>query len=372
MDKSWWIALTIIAMVVIPTAAIADAGWRPEHYGPIAATQWSLEDEHPTIAMVSEDVQIVLHKDNVEITAGFDFINTGGNSEAVVMFFPIAYDGGESDSDYSYPSGVTVNDYGYYEVTAADLFTDFSVFIDEKEVKCTFEKKYTDDMHHEASIRALAVWSVDFKPGATRHVICKYTSTYGRASGEIGPYVRYLLFTGATWHGPIGYGRITVRPAEGFDWSVPLCYEQIGIPPAQDKGDSIVWEFKEVEPRTDSSAMGLYSDSISIYYARKAGIRKQEHAPDFKEIGFEGRGGVPARILVDNVNFRMAPDSSADKLCRKAFFKKDDLVMVQERKTDWYRVKDFDGNEGWVRWRYVDPDTGNENRYVELSTVYEE
>jgi len=359
--------LLVLTMVLsIPIIALADAGWRPQLYGPMAKRQWLLDEEHPTIAMVREEVLITLNNDNAKITASFDFKNTGNKTEAVEMFFPLDYDFEKEEEEKTnnreeYPASVKVNDYGYYSVTAKELYTDFSVTVDGKPCNCGFEKKYIDDMYHEEAIHSLAIWSVDFTPSATRRVVCSYTSTYGYTPNAIGPTVDYLLYTGTTWHGAIGYGKITVRPGNGFDWSIPLSYKGTGVPPAHDEGDAIVWEFNDLE-EPDSI--------ITVYFPRKAGLKNYSWGESYDE-GFEGHGGVPARVETDNLNFRRAPDASADKIAGQDTFKKGSFVKVHTRKGDWYRVKYDDRIEGWVRWRYVDPDTGEEHRYIHLMEAYD-
>jgi hypothetical protein len=77
--------------------------------------------------------------------------------------------------------------------------------------------------------------------------------------------------------------------------------------------------------------------------------------------------GAPAGILVDNLNFRVAPDAGAAHVAGKPTLAKDEGLLAYERRGEWYRVKTHGGHEGWVRWRYVDPDTGEENIYVELA-----
>jgi len=375
MNKCVWMMLTIITIVVIPIAAMADAGWYPGHYGPAPTSQLDIKGKHPTVAMASEEVVITLHADRVEVKGTFYFENTGGPEE-VEMFFPLDYDP-YLDKEVidgtlmqkSMPSDGKASAEGFYRVSAKELSTDFAVTVDSVKVECVFEKDYEFDEHIN-NFPAMAVWSVAFKAGTKRCVVCTYTDTYGRVGGEIGPRVNYALFTGATWRGPIGFGKITVRPGDDFDWSVPLFYKGEGVPPAHDEGNSIVWEFKELEPVVGS--WGAVDGELEKYVPNAA-IQVRFAKRSTMETGVEeGRGympglegpGAPAKILTNYINFRSAPNPDAPKAAGKETLMKDEYVNLFERQGDWYRVKTVDRYEGWVRWHYVDPVSGGESIYV--------
>jgi hypothetical protein len=166
-----------------------------------------------------------------------------------------------------------------------------------------------------------------------------------------------------------------VRPGPDFDWSAPFYYLAAGVPPARDDGDEIVWEFANLEP---SFKCALNAPAEGDYYRYEwldfAGIRVGRIKPSIMERGYAGSSyrvpegpGAPAGVLVESLNFRVAPDAGAARVEGKPTLEKDEGLLVLERRGEWYRVLAHGGYEGWVRWRYVDPDTGAENVYVELA-----
>ena len=147
-----------------------------------------------------------------------------------------------------------------------------------------------------------------------------------------------------------------------------LFYESPGLPPAQDLGDQIVWEFENLEPVYQETEEGdIHNDNrsgIKIYLIKDK-IMVYEHIEpwSFDEYGL----GCPGKISAPNgINFRTEPDSNSPTVPGKETLAKDLYILVLERNGDWYYVLTRDNYYGWVRWRYVDPESGEEHRYIDL------
>ncbi len=61
----------------------------------------------------------------------------------------------------------------------------------------------------------LCCWAVPFEPGSTRLVEVSMDYVLTTGYGERDAYVTYPLYTGASWSGAIGRGRLMVVPGEG-------------------------------------------------------------------------------------------------------------------------------------------------------------
>ncbi|MCP4230646.1 MAG: SH3 domain-containing protein [bacterium] len=326
--------------------------------------------EHPSIRMAAENVDIILHDDNAEVKAIFEFENTGAAC-SVEMVFPLDGVlhpvGGWETLNKKYPDV----DWYYSEtdlrLSEDEVTTDFKVGLDDSSVDYSLVELRPSGA---STMRGYASWPVNFAAGEERVVECSYTSDYGGGGGMLLYYdFDYFLYTGSSWKGSIGYGTITVRPGSGFrdGWrSRFLLYESGDLPPAADYSDRVVWEFTDFEP---SGSENNPTSSINVYLIRESVI---EDGYLGSGMGIEEGPGDPGRIIAaGGINFRTEPDNTSARVPGHEFLPEGEPVAVLERDGDWYRIRTNGGFEGWVRWRYVDPDTGKENRYIELCLTCE-
>jgi uncharacterized protein YgiM (DUF1202 family) len=103
---------------------------------------------------------------------------------------------------------------------------------------------------------------------------------------------------------------------------------------------------------------------IIVYVIRKFVIENGYTGSGFRIE--EGPGNPGIITAAKGINFRTKRGNTSAKVPGHEFLPKGEPLAVLERDGDWYRIRVNGGFEGWVRWRYVDPDTGKENRYVEL------
>jgi hypothetical protein len=218
-----------------------------------------------------------------------------------------------------------------------------------------------------STISGYTEWYLTFDAGQKRVVSCYYASDYGDRGGALFYLTRtffvYLLGTGSSWKGPIGYGKITVQPGQDFadQWrKLFLLHTSPGLPPAQDLGDQIVWEFENLEPVSGEGTaewpFGERGCGIHIYLFDDGVIEE-----GFYIDGLEDGPGCPGTISAPNgINFRTEPDSNSPSVPGKETLANGVLIAVLERNGDWYYVRTNGGYYGWVRWRYVDPESGEE------------
>lgn len=89
---------------------------------------------------------------------------------------------------------------------------------------------------------------------------------------------------------------------------------------------------------------------------------------DFVELGEDGKG---ARVLNDNVNIRLKPDTASAILGR---LNQDDIVSVLADKGEWYRIKPIKNSFGWVHKSFVRKFKGNriKSQDTQERIVYQE
>jgi SH3-like domain-containing protein len=71
-------------------------------------------------------------------------------------------------------------------------------------------------------------------------------------------------------------------------------------------------------------------------------------------------------VLANGLNFRLAPDPTAEQVKEQPQLQKETPLQILEAYGEWWRVRTKEGNEGWIRWRYVDPESGEEHIYASI------
>jgi len=178
-----------------------------------------VQKEHPSIRLVREDVFIKLHKG--EVTARFVFRNEGPET-TVLMGFP---ERGEGDT------GVTWSNFDY-----------FTSFVDGKRVKV---QRFGPKGETYGDYEIWWVKRVHFRKGQTRIVVNRYRGGFGHDTSGV-CWFTYVLRTGASWKGTIGYARIVcdISGMKGHTiWADPHPHKRVG--------QRLIWEFRNFEPQTD-------------------------------------------------------------------------------------------------------------------------
>ena len=299
---------------------------------------------HPFIELTCEDVVIEVYPGGVaEITADFLFTNTG-QADTVFMYFPISVMvptisllwSLEHISDPLINPSVSVNgiptvvhpllssiwspqgrfrrlswedilntvkplssiepdDYEvFFYMTSPDSWDSFGMMVDSV-LADSISDRYRIMLN---AISSHACWTVPFKAG--EQVLVEYSMNYflGHEFTEWSYDLTYPLYTGASWSGPIGNGRITVIP-RGYlglkhftGWSstsMPeaICeYDYLFSPlteiinaPGYEKTilsgisgleieSALVWLFHDFEPVVSSGGWMYYFESSTDQNAR--------------------------------------------------------------------------------------------------------
>lgn len=157
---------------------------------------------HPQIEMSREDVAIVVKGGKARVRAKFIFKNHGAATK-VRMGFP--------DTDAREENGEPT------KMRRRPYLQDFRSWVDSKRVS-------TEMVRAQGSLGLWHAKTVAFNRNQTRTVIVAYwTELGGRYLGEIGTKAKraafssacsYMMSTGASWRGPIGYARVTVTISE--------------------------------------------------------------------------------------------------------------------------------------------------------------
>ena len=379
----WWcLPMLLLASV---SGARADAGWYDSRSGGLRSPQ-----EHPTISMVSEYVDAQLKLDYIAVTAEFTFVNNGPATE-VMMYFPLWESYLSIDFD-AFDNNVEIDDYltREWNLTLEDPVSetvlpnpkDFTVEVGDTNVPVELVVKNSLTTNHDKLSKSKYTrWSVSFAEGEEKKVTCKYSAPYAPESFSwkweptSTRIFKYLLYTGGSWAGPIGEGTIIVRRSlseldgpwvffasagkSSYDDANEITREVMppdrpaDIPPASvelsEDEERIVWKFTDYSPGAD--------DWIKVAV---------------------NVSGLKGTSLVDGLKFRTLPSPDADLVEGLAQLSKDLEFKILESDGEWWRVSVFATGvnlgvwrggyyEGWIRWRYVDPDNGAEYLYATIN-----
>lgn len=267
--------LTILILLFSLSMPFSDTGWGPAFIGspyiPEQIGEWGQFNyiEHPTIRMVSEDVDISLHRLGAFVYAEFVFENTGEETD-VEMIYPLQSDW-RSTTSYN-----------------LKVFEEGENYIDRVNFDFVLRDDENDD---ELSSLDLATWRIHFNEGETKTIYIQYEAPYGmntemrslhdkwqrevsgtEISGPIHNLCQYILYTGASWKGTIGEGSISFYITPDVCWEdligpdgVGLLHGSFDFPQGGDYGstpqeyfedidivieeDALVFEFSDYEPR---------------------------------------------------------------------------------------------------------------------------
>jgi|GEM_PF-3071916 len=348
--------MILILVMLLPLSALADSGWWWSEYpGPQPFNPLNESTEHPDVVMANEEVRISLGQGGAQVYADFTFRNEGP-AQVVPMFFPLetaAYWTYWEEEEYRKNSEelvrivLPVNDYEFHALawkeggsTDGELETEI---VREIRREFTIPGDFYADVY--VSYSTYALYEVSFAAGETLFVEVNYFQKYGAPKHAEWTEMFYPVYTGGSWKGPIGHGTIKVGSWDKFDWHGRWQFQSVGLPPAREESDEygngeLLWEFDDLEP------------------GPSAGVRVMM-------TGYAEPWGIV--LSSAGINFRTLPDPTADKISAHPLLGEGEFFTILERRGDWWRVMDEEDNLGWLRWRYVDPDTGIENIYAAIS-----
>jgi len=398
-----------IISLIFTGIIFSDAGYYDLLYGPINTSQ----GEHPTIIMESENVIIEPDYNGAKIEAEFVFYNDGPATE-VTMFFPISQSGDSGpgmltedmnpDEDIDEINDLLYSHYGvnydnpYKEEIFNDSDTNFQVKVNEVEFPSEYirEKKLEDGFLTE---KIFTRWNVKFAKGEKKTVSYSFKADYYMQKLGYGtPVILYILSSGSGWKGPIGKGTITIHrslskfnaplffisPTAEFypynidntTWGYFTELTSIGdIPPAEvsvsDDIEEITWRFSNYEPDSKTVLMiyvGIIPENMIL---NNFGMLNTFEINElFSVLGLERSKFFPGITLKDEQSFRTEPSISADPVSGRPQLNKGEIFNIIGARGEWWNIELKDGTEGWIRWRFIDPGTGELYIHASLTGIW--
>ncbi len=183
---------------------------------------------HASIRMVREEVRIKLYPDRAEVDCTFVFKNEG-KATTVQIGFPETLQEGTDTSAQTAPT-----------------LRNFRAYLDGKPVSYRILK--ASERRGEYGIAYWYVRTVHFAAGQQRTTRVTYSAELGYDSGGRNLF-QYVLHTGASWKGSIGYGRIVIDERSLLpDYAVENIHDNGQF---RRQGNLLVWEFRELEPTNE-------------------------------------------------------------------------------------------------------------------------
>ena len=132
--------------------------------------------------------------------------------------------------------------------------------------------------------------------------------------------------------------------------AAPVCFTAPGLPAAivstTNDATKIAWTFTNFEPENDAEVeifVGRHCGSVSL-------SEKDQNGP-----------GI---VIAKRVYLKTEPSINASAIKKRAKVNEGTSFDVYNSSGEWWYVKLNDGTEGWLRWREVDADTGEERIYA--------
>lgn len=215
-------ALAASALFAITPARADDGGIIS-----VGGTVRLLQDQG-NVRMVSEKVVAVVNRDSAIVNCIFVLKNEGP-ADSVWIGFPDEASGPDESMGYDEYSGP---------------MPPFRSWVDGKEVACK-PMPDADDTTYRSDSRFWWTKRVYFPAGATRTVRDRYVGGIGiDVAGH--QWFEYILWSGASWKGPIGSGEIEVHLK-----GIPPSWITRTSPPARRRGNTLFWSFRDLEPVRD-------------------------------------------------------------------------------------------------------------------------
>jgi len=251
--------ITLLLATALISPAWADAGWISGGGNP----QLMIE-EHKTISMKREVVDVQIGKELITVDCKFEFKNNGPACKVRMGFPDIPIETGDDKTD---------------DGKQFPFFFSYRSYVDGKEVETSVEKGKSeeDDLFWHSQ-------DVEFAANAVHSVRDIYTIPAALSvdyGGNCSRAFYYILRTGASWQGKIGSGLITIK----FDpdiLSAPLkvvSYEKGGSVQPKDRPDNMVvydsnlkaiskansiqFRFKNFEPKDDGDNVAIEFGKLS-------------------------------------------------------------------------------------------------------------
>lgn len=225
--SSAWRIMLIVGLIACAAPARADDGAIEAVGGAVRAVR-----PHPTIEMVSERVRAKLRADRVEVDCVF-YMRNHGPATKVTVGFPCASNG---------------------DVPGPTPFKSFHSYVDGQPVAVQVLPDSTKEIYADRG--SWWVKDVSFASDQTRCLRETYVAEPGRSTDLGALSFEYILWTGATWAGPIGVADIDIQFEE------PIANAATATPPPTSRTKSrLKWHLTNLEP-----VLGSDSARIDVYW----------------------------------------------------------------------------------------------------------
>jgi hypothetical protein len=355
-----------IIFLSITVGGTADVGW---YINKGRAPEPTADAGEPDIRMAAEAVDIVLHDEGVEVSGAFEFANDSDEARTVEMYFPLNV--GTLELTPETAEAITGTDFYGEELKADDVTAKFGLRVGGADAPYELTDIYYDTDGEASELTGNAVWTVDFAPGGTKTVECGYYCDYGTEHISAGcREFFYAVYTGGAWKGPIGEGKITIRPCPHFDWEQPVLFQAVEMPPMQVYDDRIEWAFADFEPtEPEYESYTNLGDGSGIEII----VPRPDALPDDEKSAYEG---PTATIWNEDVLlYKEIPRREGDPEVITEI-PSDSLITLLKRKGSWFYAKynptgaPGGSVEGWFPWYEHDPVSGKETYRVTNISVF--
>ncbi|MCP4230401.1 MAG: hypothetical protein GY771_09690 [bacterium] len=351
--------ILISLFAVMYNNALADVGYYINDGQPPEPTNDAGE---PDIRMAAEAVDIILHPDGVNVDGAFEFVNDSDESREVGMFFPLNVGTLELKSEAR--DKLDKGEIFGLGLEGSDVTARFGIEIDGESVPYDVTGIYYENDGSTEELTGSAVWTTNFAPGEKKMVECIYYCNYGTQGMVFGcREFYYVLYTGAPWKGPIGEGRITIRPGDDFDWAQPILPRTMDMPPLSVYEDRLEWTFTDFEPSAPNIEKGVKhgiwnGSAIEIVVPRGA-------VSDDRVVNGVAR---KKRVYI----YRDHPDDIEDnKNSQIGEISPNGEITLLERRGSWYRIfYPITGENGWIRWVKNEEETNEQVFNIVEMKVY--
>jgi hypothetical protein len=199
------------------------------------------------IQMVREDVRVKALRDSCLVHCRFVFFNEGKSQKCTVGF----------------------PDFFLNPATNSEPLQGFRCFVGGKEVNTVRKHEIQDSAKDDEISRHWYAWEMAFASKDTVIVENDYVALWGGSNSDTKDFA-YVLGTGASWHGRIGYGRIVIDHSEvasgdfvGDPWNDTLHITMSRFE------DSTVFEFTDLQPEENDqvrfSLLSYWDDPARKY-----------------------------------------------------------------------------------------------------------
>lgn len=355
-----------IVFLSVTVGATADVGW---YINKGRAPEPTDETGEPDIRMAAEAVDIVLHDVGVELFGVFEFVSDSEETRAVEMYFPLNV--GTLELTPETAEAIAGTDLYGEELKAGDVTAKFGLRVNGSDAPYEVTDIYYETDGDASELTGNTVWTLDFAASEAKTIECGYYCDYGTQTAPAGcREFFYVVYTGGHWKGPIGEGRITIRPCPHFDWEKPILFRAVEMPPMQVYDDRIEWAFADFEPtEPEYESYTNLGDGSGIEII----VPWPDALPEDKKSTYEG----PTASIGDEdaVLYKELPSGEGDPEVI-AEIPSDSWVTLLKRKGVWFYVKynptgaPDEGVEGWFPWYEYDPVSGKGTYKVANISVF--